>query len=377
MSRLFALILSLAIFSPLWAFETTARNAYLIDTSTGTVMFDKGSNQSVPPASMSKLMTIALLFKAIKEGTVSMDTQFPVSERAWAMGGSKMFVENGSLVSVEDLIQGIIVQSGNDACVVVAEGLAGTEEKFAQQMNIYAKEIGLTNSSFGNASGWPDPRQRMSAHDLATLAYYLFKNYPEYWHYFAETEFTYNNITQPNRNPILGVVEGADGLKTGHTEEAGYGLVGSVKRGDRRVIFVLMGMESEAERAGEAENIASWALSNFTSKSYFENGEPVLTAKTWLADKNEIGLTTPKGFKTLEPITGTGTTKIIANYYEPISAPLPKGSEVGTLTIESESFPDYTLPLVTSDDLERGGFLRRYFDVAKGSVTRFLPNEAE
>lgn len=373
MSRIFALILCALFVGRAFAFETTARNAYLIDTSTGTVMFSKDSDVAAPPASMSKLMTIALLFKALKEGKVTMDTVFPVSEKAWAMGGSKMFVENGSQVRVEDLIQGIIVQSGNDACVVVAEGLAGSEEQFAQLMNSYAKEIGLTHSSFGNASGWPDPRQRMSAHDLAVLAYYLQQNYPEYWHYFSEKEFTYNGITQPNRNPILGVVQGANGLKTGHTEEAGYGLVGSVERNDRSVIFVLMGMQSEAERATEAENIATWALSNFTTKTYFDNDETIVTVDTWLADKPTVGLAASEGLTTLEPIAGAANVKVTANYYEPISAPLDAGTEVGTITISSDSFDDYTLPLVTTEALERGGFVRRFTDVSTSLAERLRP----
>ncbi len=359
------------------AFDTVARNAYVIDVSTGSVMLDKDSHVSMPPASTSKLMTIALLFKAIDDGEISLETEFDVSEKAWAMGGSKMFVEINSKVSVEDLINGIIVQSGNDACVVVAEGLSGTEDKFAQAMNTHAIELGLTDSTFGNASGWPHPNQRMSAKDLATLAYHLYQKYPQYWHYFSKPDFTYNNITQKNRNPLLGIVAGADGLKTGHTNEAGYGLVGSVARENRRVIMVLLGMQSEAERAAEAERVATWALSEFKSVTQFKSGDPIVTAKTWQADTPEISLTTAEDFTALLPVNGNSPLTIKAVFEEPISAPLPQGSEVGYLEISSTEAPSYKIPLLTSAELNKGSFGKRFVEVISNGINSNMPSQSE
>ena len=376
--RIFILTLFYMIFAlKAHAFDTIAQNAYVIDVSTGSVMLDKESQVSKPPASTSKLMTIALLFKAIEEGRISLDTEFDVSEKAWAMGGSKMFVEINSKVSVDDLIHGIVIQSGNDACVVVAEGLAGTEDNFAIEMNAHAVELGLTDSTFGNSSGWPHPNQRMSAKDLATLAYHLYQKYPQYWHYFAKPEFTYNNISQKNRNPLLGIVAGADGLKTGHTNEAGYGLVGSVARDNRRVIIVLLGMNSEAERAAEAERVATWALSEFKSVTQFKSGEKIVSAKTWQADTPEIPLTTAEDFTALLPIDGSSPISIKAVYDEPISAPLAKGTEVGYLEVSGTNAPAYKIPLLTGEDLNKGSFGKRFMEVIANGITSNLPTQNE
>ena len=372
----FAFVLA-SLASPSVAIETTAKNAYVIDVSTGTIMLDKASSEAKPPASTSKLMTIALLFKALEEGKVSMDTTFKVSEKAWAMKGSKMFVELGSEVSVSDLLKGILVQSGNDACVVVAEGLAGTEDKFAEQMNAYAVELGLSDSSFGNASGWPHPKQLMSARDLAKLAYFLYKTYPQHWSQFSEPEFTYNKIKQANRNPLLGVVQGADGLKTGHTEAAGYNLVGSVERNGRRIVLVLMGMSSEAERASEAERIASWALNDFQASTEIKAGETIATAKTWMGNAPEINLTTPSDFTTLKPIGTTGTIQASALFEEPLVAPLEKGTQVGIVRVTQKNMPTYELPLVLAESLERGGFFSRFKQVVANSLPRAKGSMAE
>ena len=256
-------------------FETGASAAYVYDVTTGTVLFEKQSDVPLPPASMSKLMTLNMLFEALQDGRVSLDTQFAVSSRAKAMGGSSMFLNEQDRPTVEELIQGIIVLSGNDACVVVAEGLAGSEDSFARLMNRRAPDIGLTASTFANSSGWPNPNHRMSMHDLGVLATRLITQFPEYYGYFGQKEFLFDGRTPDNRfnrNPLLSLGIGADGLKTGHTSEAGYGLVGSAVQGKRRVVFVLTGMNSERERAEEAERVVNWAFRQFVEKTVLKEG---------------------------------------------------------------------------------------------------------
>ena len=246
---------------PAQAFETRAQAAWVYDVTTHTVLMDKNGEESLPPASMSKLMTVNMLFEALKDGRVTLDTTFAVSERATQMtaaGGSTMYLQQGDRPTVDDLIKGMIINSGNDACVVVAEGLAGTEEAFAAQMTERARALGMTNSTFANASGWPDPVHRMSMRDLGILAQHLITDFPDYYPVFSQTEFNYKDRAPDNRfnrNPLLELGIGADGLKTGHTSEAGYGLVGSARQGDRRVIFVITGLATEQARAEEAERI--------------------------------------------------------------------------------------------------------------------------
>ncbi|MEM7441521.1 MAG: D-alanyl-D-alanine carboxypeptidase family protein, partial [Pseudomonadota bacterium] len=281
--RFCGLFLALLLFGlPAAAFDTIARAALVIDQRTGTVLLAKNADESLPPASMSKLMTLNMLFEALQDGRVSLDSKFTVSSRAAAKGGSKMFVKAGEAISVQDLIRGIIVQSGNDACIVVAENLAGSEPDFARIMTARAKKLGMTGSTFANATGWPDPNQRMSARDLVFLANRLITEFPEYYGYFAEKNFTWEGITQDNRNPILGRVQGADGLKTGHTQEAGYGLVASAKQGDRRVILMVTGLESATARAAEAERLMTWAFRQFTEERLIDAGKTVAQAEVWL-----------------------------------------------------------------------------------------------
>lgn len=228
---------------------TIATQAIIVDASTGTILLDKGANDRMPTSSMSKTMTIYMVFDALKEGRLKLDDEFLVSEKAWRMEGSEMFIKVGDKVKIEDLIRGVVVQSGNDAAVALAEGLAGSEEAFAEAMNARAKDLGMTGSHFVNASGWPHPDHYSTPRDLALLAYRIIHDFPEYYHYFSEKEFTYNNIRQQNRDPLLGKLPGADGLKTGHTEVAGYGLIGSAKRGDRRLILVVNGLKSQQDCA--------------------------------------------------------------------------------------------------------------------------------
>ena len=274
------LILGLCLGLLLWplgagAFETKARSALVVDDATGMVLFSKNPSVPEPPASMSKLMTLYMLFEALRDGRVTLETQFNVSARAHAMAGSRMFADIGTSVPVEDLIHGIVVQSGNDACVVVAEGLAGTEEEFAAQMTRRAQELGMTETVLKNSSGWPEDGHVMSAEDLVTISRRIIHEFPEFYEYFKETEFTWNGITQPNRNPLLKLGIGADGLKTGHTAEAGYGLVGSAVQNGQRVVFVVTGLGSVNERAVETEALVKWAFGAFDTVKFFAKGETV------------------------------------------------------------------------------------------------------
>lgn len=355
---LFALLLPLQAL----AFDTTARSAWVYDVGTGTVLLQKDADQPVPPASMSKLMTVYMLFEAIHDGRLQMDTRLPVSSKARQMQGSTMFLNERDRPTVEELIQGIIVLSGNDACVVVAEGLAGTEEAFARQMNDRAQALGMTQSHFVNASGWPAPNHVMSAHDLGILAEHLVEDFPELYKYFAVTEFPYDNrapANRFNRNPLLKLGIGADGLKTGHTQEAGYGLVGSAVQGGRRVIFVVTGLDSEKARAEEAERIAAWAFRDFTMKEVVPEGETVASVPVWLGSKSQVALTTENGLNVLMPIGAESGVTAEAVFTGPIQAPVAKGARLGTLEIQIPGVGPANVPLIAAEEIASAGFIGR------------------
>ncbi|NBZ86123.1 D-alanyl-D-alanine carboxypeptidase family protein [Stagnihabitans tardus] len=363
-SFLAALVLSVTTAQ---AFETKATHAWVYDMTTNTVLLDKGGSDSVPPASMSKLMTIEMLFEALKEGRVQMDTTFGVSAKAMsftAMGGSTMYLQETDRPTVEELIRGMVVNSGNDACTVVAEGLEGSEEEFARKMTERAKTLGLEQSTFANSSGWPDPYQRMSMKDLGLLAVHLITAYPEYYPYFAETEYNYKDrapANANNRNPILGVVSGADGLKTGHTQEAGFGLVGSVKQGDRRIVFVFNGLATDKERAEEAERIANWAFRQFALKTVVKAGVQVAEADVFLGAAPKVGLATEGDVRLLIP-AGTGKeVQAEVIYTGPLEAPIAKGAKVAKLVIRRPELPDQVVDLVTTAEVAPAGFVDRMF----------------
>src|SRR5579872_7215366 len=271
--------------------DTQARNAIIVDYETGAVLLDKGADQRMPPASMSKIMTAYLVYEALKEGHLSLDDYLPVSEKAWRTQGSKMFVPYPGRVKVEDLVRGMIIQSGNDACIVLAEGLAGSEEAFVDQMNEKAKQLGLNNSHFANVDGLPDPNEYVTARDLALLARRLIVDFPEYYHYDSEKDFTYNGIKQGNRNPLLYKDLGADGMKTGHTDEAGYCLTGSAKREGRRIIMVLAGLPSMKSRAQESERLIEWSFREFNDYRLFTAGEKIEDADVYLGAEATVPLT--------------------------------------------------------------------------------------
>ncbi len=341
------------------ALDTAAREALVVDHNTGMVLMEKNADVLMPPASMSKLMTIYLVFEALKQGRLTMDAMLPVSEKAWNMQGSKMFTQVGTSIKVEDLIHGVIVQSGNDACIVFAEAISGSEEAFADLMNNKAAKLGMTNSHFSNSTGWPDPSQKMSARDLVTVATALIRDFPEYYPYFGHTEFTWEGIKQENRNPLLYLGIGADGLKTGHTEEAGYGLVGSAKQGDRRITFVITGLTSMQQRSEEAERLVTWAFRSFEEHLLYKGDDVVSQAEVWLGTEDRVNLVTEGDLSILVP-SGIGD-KIVAHvvYRGPVEAPIEAGQEIAKLVLDIPDMGERSFPLVAAKSVGRGGFLAR------------------
>ena len=380
MFRHLLLCLSLLAALPAQAFETRATAAWVYDVGTHTVLMDKNGEASVPPASMSKLMTLNMLFEALRDGRVQMDSTFGVSAKAQAMGGSTMFLQQGDRPTVAELIKGIIINSGNDACVVVAEGLAGTEEAFAAQMTARAQALGMTASTFANASGWPDPGQRMSMKDLGVLALRLIEEFPEYYGVFSETEFDFKNRAPQNRfnrNPLLKLGMGADGLKTGHTTEAGYGLVGSARQGDRRVIFAITGLDSDRARAEESERIVNWAFRQFSMKTLVSAGQRVAEADVWMGEAAKVGLVPAEDISRLVPalVQDKITAEVI--YHGPLQAPVAKGAAVAELVLHIPDLPDARVPLVAEADVPAGGFATRMMTAAQVLMNRFLPPDAD
>jgi len=344
---------------PTGAVETTAREAVLLDAATGTVLLDKDADTSMPPASMSKIMTVYLVFERLKDGRLSLDDEFLVSEKAWRKGGSKMFVKVGNRVRIEDLLRGVIVQSGNDACIVLAEGISGSEEAFAEEMTRKAATLGMTGSRFANATGWPDPNQRMTARDLATLAKRIVQDFPDYYHYFSETEFVWNDIKQPNRNPILYASVGADGLKTGHTEEAGYGLTASAVQDSRRLILVLNGLESEKARAEESERLLGWGFREFGNYALVQPGEVVDEAPVWLGETATVAAVVPDGLTLTLPRKARAEMKVKVVYEAPVTAPIVAGQEVGKMIVSIPGAEPIVVPLQAADAVARLGPIGR------------------
>ena len=353
---------------PARALDTEAKQAILVDWDTGTILFEKNADEPMHPSSMSKLMTVYMLFDRLKSGSVKLDDEFPVSEKAWRMGGSKMFVDLGSKVKVADLIQGIVVQSGNDACIVVAEGLAGNEEAFAEEMNKKAKEIGLEHSTFKNATGWPDPEHLMTARDLSILARRTIADFPDYYHYYGEIDFTYHGIKQGNRNPLLYKDIGADGLKTGHTDEGGYGLTGSAKRGDRRLILVLNGLPSMKSRFEESERVMEWGFREFDNYTVFKKDSTVSEAEVWLGDQAMVPLVPESDLKVTLPKKSRRGMKVTVKYDGPIPAPIAKGTKLAKLVIEAPEMPPMEIPLVAGADVGKLGFSGRVVAALKHVV---------
>jgi len=358
----FTLVASLCPLGAAADYDTRASAVYLYDMSTGTVLLDKNADIPLPPSSMSKLMTLYMLFEALRDGRVTLDTQFTVSTKARQMGGSTMFLDETDRPTVESLIKGIIVQSGNDACVVVAENLAGTEDAFARLMNDRAQTLGLDNSTFVNSTGWPAPNHRMSMRDLGELSRRLIEDFPEYYGFFALQEYDFDGRSPANRfnrNPVLGRGLGADGLKTGHTQEAGYGLAGSAMQGERRIVFVINGLESAAERSRESEQIINWAFRQFVQRDIAPAGTEFAEARVWMGDQTRIGLQLAEDATILVPAARRDEMTARVEYEGPIEAPIAAGDHVADLVVSVEGLPDARIPLVSDRDVIRGGFLPR------------------
>lgn len=368
-----ALLISVAL--PATAFDTRANAAYVYDLTTATVLLDKNADQPLPPASMSKLMTLYVAFDAIERGLLRMTDELVVSSHANSYGGSTLFLKTGERVTVEDLIRGIIVLSGNDACVVIAEALSpdGTEGGFARLMTRKAQDMGMTNSTFANSNGWPAAGHRMSMRDLGLLATRLIEDFPEFYPMFAETEFLFDateSANRFNRNPLLKLGIGADGLKTGHTKEAGYGLTGSAKQGNRRIVFVVSGMTSSAVRAQEAEAIVNWSFRQFAQRTLASGGQRIATAAVWEGAEPEIGLVPVDEISILLPVLADTKVEAEVIYTGPVQAPITAGTPLAQLVFQPEGLPQQRFDLVAESDVAHGGFLATVSTAAMSLIDR-------
>ena len=364
MIRAATYIAALLFALPVWAFETPAKSAIVFDVNTDQTLMEKNADMALPPASMSKLMTLNMVFEALDDGRLTLDEAVPVSANSAGYGGSTMFLETKDRPTVEQLIRGVIVLSGNDASSALAERLSpdGSEAGFARFMTQRALELGMTNSTFANSNGWPAAGHRMSMRDLATLAKRLVTKFPQYYGYFAEREFQYDDSpvsNRFNRNPLLKLNIGADGLKTGHTQEAGYGLVGSAIQNGRRVIFVFSGLTSEAQRAQEAERMTNWAFNQFAEKQLFEKGVPLTTAEVWMGEAANVGMATTQDVKALIPVLGREGVQAKITYRGPLEAPIEAGDQVADLIVTVPGFNDVVHPLVATETVPKGGFVVR------------------
>jgi D-alanyl-D-alanine carboxypeptidase (penicillin-binding protein 5/6) len=346
-------------FSNVSSIETNAAQAILYDYETKSVIFEKNSDEKMSPSSMSKIMTIYYLFKKIKNGEIALDDKFLVSKKAWKKGGSKMFVNVNSEVSVEDLIRGIIVQSGNDACIVVAEGISGSEKLFAEELNELAREIGLKNSNFTNSTGWPDPEHLMTVNDLLTLTIRTIEDFPDLYHYYAEKEFTFNDIKQLNRNPLLFKNIGADGLKTGHTSLGGYGLVATVKKNNRRLILVLNGLNSNKNRSKEAQRIVKIGFNQFKNIEIANQGDLLRDVPVWSGKKKVVELYTKERISITIPKSLQKSINYKIRYESPLFAPLEKDSHVGDFLIRKNNEIIKIYKLYTNNEVKKLNFFSK------------------
>ena len=336
-----------------------------MDYETGAVLLEKNADERMPTSSMSKTMTAYMVFDALKKGSLTLDEKLLVSEKAWRKGGSKMFVEVDKRIKVEDLLRGVIVQSGNDATIVLAEGLSGSEASFAENMTIRAQELGMANSNFVNASGWPDPDHYSTARDLAILGTAIIRDFPDYYPYYAEQEFTYNNIKQGNRNPLLYRNIGADGIKTGHTEAGGYGLMGSGALNDRRVVLVLNGLADEKARAQESAKLLEWGLRRFENRKIFATGDIVERVRVVMSQQESLPVTLAEDLTVTIPKAALTNFKVTAKFKEPLIAPVKKDDEVGTLTVEIPGMTPVERPLYAAEDAPELGLFAASLAKAK------------
>ena len=345
--------------------DTAATSAILMDLSSGAVLMSKKPDRRIPPASLSKLMTVYMVFEALSEGRLKLDTEFGVSEKAWRMGGSKMFVKVGTRIKVGDLLRGIIVQSGNDACVVIAEGMAGTEEAFARKMTEKARELGLKHSTFENATGLPGNNHLMSAEDLAKLAAIIIERFPQYYSIYSERSFTWEGIVQNNRNPLLRTDIGADGMKTGYTQEAGYCIVGSAEQNGRRLVLVIAGLPTPRARAIEAERILKWGFREFETTKLLGKGAEVGRADVWIGAQNDVPLVLEKPVVVTTAFGRGEETTAEIRYDGPVPAPVAKGDRIATLVVSAPDVEPIEVPLLAGSDVPRGGFGKKLLGAAE------------
>ena len=349
--------------------DSSAEFAFVTDFGSGKVLMEKQPDAPMKPASMAKIMTVYIAFERIADGSLSLDDTFLISEKAWRKGGSKTFVEVGKEVSVRDLLYGVVVQSGNDAAIAIAEGISGTEEGFAEEMNYVARKLGMENTVFRNSTGWPDPEQHTTARDLNILATALIREfpvdeYPELYPMFAEQDFTYNGIKQGNRNPLVYGTQGADGLKTGHTEESGYGLVGSAHRDGQRVVMVLNGMESMKQRSSESRRLIDLMFREFKLYRFYEKDQPVDRANVWLGTKNKIDLVLEEPLHLVMARSDRRKMKVSVNWNDPVPAPITAGQPIGTLVLELPSGKT-TYPLLAAENVDGLGMFDRVGEALK------------
>ncbi|AYN86772.1 D-alanyl-D-alanine carboxypeptidase family protein [Commensalibacter melissae] len=344
--------------TPIGLFDTLAQYAFIMDYNTGTVLMDKLADQPMHPSSLTKIMTCYIVFAMLRTGRLKLDQLLPVSEKAWKMQGSKMFVPLNGQVSVQDLIQGVVIQSGNDACIVLAEGIAGSEQQFVSMMNEMAPKMGLRNSHFMNCTGWPDSNHLMSARDIALIAYHLIHDYPEYYHFFSEKEFTFNKITQGNRNVL--VDKGlADGLKTGHTDAGGYGLCASSERNGRRVIMVVNGLTSMNMRAHESERLIEWSFNQFENVKLFNKGDIVEQAPVWMGAQETVPLVAGENLVLTLPVGMREKLKVTLDYNAPLSAPVMKGQNVeASLSVKNGGIT-VQVPIIAGETVEKANIISR------------------
>jgi D-alanyl-D-alanine carboxypeptidase (penicillin-binding protein 5/6) len=342
-----------------------ARAWILVDAVTGQTIAAQNPEQAVEPASLTKIMTVYMIFDALKENRITRDQQVTVSEKAWKTPGSRMFIEPRKPVTVDELIQGIVVQSGNDASVAIAETLAGTEAAFAQRMTEKARDMGMTDTTFKNSNGLPDPEHTTTVRDLAILAQRMISDHPNDYKVYSQREFTYNNIKQANRNRLLWADPSVDGMKTGHTQAAGYCLISTAQRGERRVISVLVGADSEATRAEESLKLLNWAFQNFDTVELVDKGQAAIEARVWEGTTETAQLGTEQAIWLTIPRGKTGDVDLVAQRPDPLLAPLSAGQRVGTLTLMVDNQPLRVLPLDVLTEVQRAGFFGRAIDQFK------------
>jgi len=356
------------------AFDGDAPTAILIEATSGSILFEKNADELRAPSSMMKLMTVEVIFNAIKEGKINLTDEFRISENAWRRGGapsggSTMFAAINSKVPVDDLLHGAIIQSGNDSCIALAEGMAGSERKFANDfMTKRARELGLTKSTFGNSNGLPDPDNKMTVRELAMLARHIILDYPEFYKLFGEREFTWNKIRQQNRNPLLNSLNGADGLKTGYTKEGGYGLVGSAVQNGLRLIVVINGLDDPDDRAQEAKKMLEWGFRNFEARTLFAENQLVGYARVFGGESRSVKLASPQPIKVMVP--KNGNERLIARivYSGPVRAPIKEGQRVGVVRVWRGTNVAMEAPVYAAEAVGTGSTMRRAIDGASELV---------